>query len=156
MSICRVFLYVAPQRTGSTPVIISYSARRNLLSVVQLFFFAACCKFPPKMSPLISEGQTKSFARGSMAEQAYAAVSKTAAGNGVRVQISLLPPSQALACTYQNGRSFFLWHLPLSDLCMSALEMSFAQTVLRPYLCPYRPVQEGCARLQRTQEHFSI
>ena len=44
------------------------------------------------MFPLIDEGQNKAHYQGSMAELAYAAVSKTAAGNGVRVQSPLLLP----------------------------------------------------------------
>ena len=54
------------------------------------------CKFPYKMFPLIDEGQNKAHYQGSMAELAYAAVSKTAAGNGVRVRSPLLLPSQAM------------------------------------------------------------
>lgn len=40
------------------------------------------------------KGKTKPLYQGSMAELAYAAVSKTAAGNGVRVRSPLLLPSQ--------------------------------------------------------------
>ena len=42
--------------------------------------------------PLVNGVKTMPRLQGSMAEQAYAAVSKTAVGNGVRVQPPLLLP----------------------------------------------------------------
>ena len=73
------------------------------------------CKLASKMSPLISEGQNKAFhTQGSMAELAYATVSKTAVTFGVRVQIPLLLPPQTIVCKYEYGRSLSYGIYPLA------------------------------------------
>ena len=59
------------------------------------------CKFPPCISLFKVSGASPTY--GSMAELAYAAVSKTAAGNGLRVRFPLLLPQQYRILTAEDA-----------------------------------------------------